>query len=221
MQEYVLITAGGAGNRLGSDLPKQFLNLKGRPVLMHVFDAFMTFSEDLRFVLVLPDAYHDSWKKLCGDHELTLPHQVVSGGPTRFHSVKSGLRHIPDESLVAIHDGVRPLVSAGTIASGFHYAKKFGNAIPVIETKEAMRMMNGPISAPLPSERIRTVQTPQCFKASLIKKAYQQNYHESFTDDASVLESEGERLFLIDGNPENIKITIPADLIMAGALLST
>ena len=203
-----------------SDLPKQFLDLAGRPVLLHVFDAFLAYAPDIRFVLVLPGAYHEFWLQLCTTHGFHAPCQLADSGPTRFHSVKNGLQFIPEDVLVAIHDGVRPLVSSETIARAFHFAEKFGNAIPVVGVSESVRVTDHAMSSSLPRERVKLVQTPQCFRSGNIKRAYNKSYLEHFTDDASVLESEGERLYLIEGNPENIKITTPYDLRVARALFT-
>jgi 2-C-methyl-D-erythritol 4-phosphate cytidylyltransferase len=220
MKRFVLITAGGSGTRMKSDLPKQFLEVAGKPVLMHTFEAFLSYDETLEFVLVLPENTFDYWKGQCLKHNFRHPHHLAVNGPTRFHSVKSGLKHIPDEALVAIHDGVRPLVSRQTIERVFHFAEKFGNAVPVIAVNESMRITDHALSQPLPREKVRIVQTPQCFRADLIKKAYNRNYNEAFSDDATLLETDGHRIYLVDGNPENIKITAPTDLKIAAALIA-
>ncbi len=219
MNKFVLIAAGGSGSRMHSSLPKQFIEIDGKPILIHVFQAFLIYAPDIRFVLALPESHYESWNNLCKKHHFENHHQVVASGPTRFHTVKNGLRFIPDDSLVAIHDGARPLVSLHTISQVFHFAEKFGSAIPVIKPSESVRMADGPISKPLDRDKLRMVQTPQCFHASLIKKAYNKSYHESFTDDSTVLEADGGRLFLIEGNTDNIKVTNPSDLIVAEALL--
>lgn len=219
MRRYVLITAGGSGTRMHSELPKQFLEIAQKPVLMHVFEAFMRFDPNLEYVLVLPETHQQYWKKLCVTHHFNQPHQIAFSGPTRFHSVKSGLNLVPDNSLVAIHDGVRPLVSTKVIEKVFYLAEKFGNAIPVVAINESLRITEHALNRPLSRENIRIVQTPQCFKSDLIKKAYNRNYKEEFTDDATLFETDGHRIYLVDGNPENIKITSPADLKIAAALL--
>ncbi|MEE4177450.1 MAG: 2-C-methyl-D-erythritol 4-phosphate cytidylyltransferase [Bacteroides sp.] len=219
MQRYVLITAGGSGTRMQSDLPKQFLEIAGMPVLMQTFRAFFDFDPTLAFVLVLPENLWNFWEELCQKHNFRQPHQLAISGPTRFHSVKSGLRLVPDDALVAIHDGVRPLVSARVIEQVFYSAERFGNAIPVVKISDSLRLIDHALSQPLQREMVRRVQTPQCFRAGLIKKAYNRNYSEDFTDDATLLEADGHRLFLVEGDPENIKITTPADLKIAEALL--
>lgn len=219
MRKVALITAGGSGSRMQASIPKQFIEIAGKPVLMHTFFAFQKYAPDLEYVLVLPENHFDFWQALCKEHGFHISHKLVASGPTRFHSVKNGLKHIDEDALVAIHDGVRPLVSMKTIERCFHHAARYGNAIPVVAANESMRIVETSFSSSLPREKLRIIQTPQCFKASLIKKAYNKNFSEEFTDDATVLEADGQRIFLVEGNPENIKITSPADLIVAEALL--
>ncbi len=221
MQKFVLIAAGGTGKRTGSPLPKQFWPVMGKPILIYVFESFLKYSRDIHFVLALPEKHHDTWEKLCIEHGVALKHKVVAGGPTRFHSVKNGLKSIPGGALVAIHDGVRPVVSLGLISSVFNYAQKFGNAIPVIPVNESVRQIEHGLSQSLPRDQIRLVQTPQCFRTEIIKPAYNINYRDSFTDDATVLEHGGGRLFLVDGDPNNIKVTTTTDLVLAETLLKT
>lgn len=199
--------------------PKQFLLLRGLPVLMHTMDVFYRYSKGISLILVLPHQQLEPWRNLCHAHGFSIPHKLVTGGPTRFHSVKNALQHIPDEAIVAIHDGVRPLVSLKTIAEAFHLAEKLGNAIPVVKVAESVRMVDGAFNKPINRETLRIIQTPQCFRAKLIKDAYKVTYDESFTDDASVLEKAGERIFLCEGNQENIKLTTPEDMNIAEALL--
>ncbi len=219
MQKYVLITAGGKGVRMQSDKPKQFLDLSGRPVLLRTFDAFLAYAPDIYFVLVLPETFHAYWFKLCETFGFHTQCKLADSGPTRFHSVKNGLKLVPDNVLLAIHDGVRPLVSRETISRVFNYAEKFGNAIPVVGVNQSVRISEHALSSALPREKIKLVQTPQCFRSEIIKRAYNQSFRTNYTDDASVVESEGERLYLVDGNHENIKITTPLDLRVAEALL--
>lgn len=195
------------------------MEVAGKPILIHTFLVFQKYAPDLEFVLVLPEEYFETWKSLCLEHRFFIRHQLAANGPTRFHSVKNGLKLVPDDALVAIHDGVRPLVSMETIERCFHQATRFGNAVPVIPANESLRLVNKALSKPLARDQVRIIQTPQCFHARLIRKAYNRSYSEEFTDDASVLEAQGDRIFLVDGNPENIKITTPIDLIVARALL--
>jgi len=219
MRRFVLITAGGSGTRMKSELPKQFLEIAGKPLLIHTFQAFLRFDPALEFVLVLPENQIHYWKERCLKQKFGQPHQIAMSGPTRFHSVKSGLKLVPESSLVAIHDGVRPLVSEKTIEQVFYYAEKFGNAIPAIPASESLRITDHALNQALPREKVRIVQTPQCFRADLIKKAYNRNYKEEFTDDATLLEADGHRIYLVDGSPENFKITTPTDLKIAASLL--
>jgi 2-C-methyl-D-erythritol 4-phosphate cytidylyltransferase len=219
MKKYVLIAAGGSGSRMNNPLPKQFAALGDKPLLFHTFSRFLSYAPDMEFVLVIPEAYIDFWKEMCVDHHFHAKHRIATSGPTRFHSVKSGLRYVPDGSLVAIHDGVRPFVSLDTIARTFSNAEKYGSAIPIVTMNESVRVVDGAFSKSLNRRSLRAVQTPQCFQSTEIKKAYNTNYDESFTDDATVFEASGNRLFLVDGNQENVKITNPADLIYAEALL--
>jgi 2-C-methyl-D-erythritol 4-phosphate cytidylyltransferase len=204
-----------------SELPKQFLEIAGKPVLIHVFEAFMRFDPNLEYILVLPEINQEHWKKLCLKHNFSQPHKTAFSGPTRFHSVKSGLKLVPNNSLVAIHDGVRPLVATKVIEQVFYLAEKFGNAIPVVTINESLRIIEHAFNRPLSRENVRVVQTPQCFKSDLIKNAYNRNYKEEFTDDATLFETLGHRIYLVDGNPENIKITTQADLKIAAALLAS
>ncbi len=219
MQKHVLIAAGGKGTRMDTAQPKQFMMLAGKPLLVHVFETFQKYDPNIGFVLVLPEKMHAEWAGLCRTHGIYAHHEVAISGPNRFYSVKNGLKHIPDNALVAIHDSARPLVSLTLIARVFNIAEKFGNAIPVIETFDSVRLADHAMSSPLPRERVKLVQTPQCFKSNIIKNAYNHNYQESFTDDASVLEATGERLFLVDGCRKNIKITTKTELAMAEGLV--
>jgi len=218
-QKYAIITAGGAGVRMNSPLPKQFMLLHGKPLLIYSISVFLKFSPDIQIVLVLPEEHEDKWMLLCKKHHFYPPLDVVYGGPTRFHSVKNGLKKVPDDAIVAIHDGVRPLVSLKTIQQCFHIASKFGNAIPAANINESVRLLEGAFSKIINRESLRVIQTPQCFLASKIKAAYNVNYNPSFTDDASVLELTGERIYITEGNRENIKITNREDLVVASALM--
>lgn len=217
---YVLIVAGGSGTRMDTDIPKQFLLLDGRPVLMHTCETFYRFNHSLSLIVVLPAEHIATWETLCKTHSFHIPHQIVSGGPERFYSVRNALKTIPpNEGLVAIHDGVRPLVSHETIQTAFDAARIYGNAIPIIPVIESVREINSVGNHIIDRSKLQLIQTPQVFKCELICKAYEQDYSEAFTDDASVLEKMGEEIILTKGNPENIKITRPIDLIIAEALM--
>lgn len=218
MQKYVIIVAGGVGSRFNSDTPKQFAELQGKPVLMHTFEKFI-FLDNVIFILVLPKLLIPDWQELCEKHHFTVEHQLADGGPKRFHSVKSGLNLVPENCLVAIHDGVRPLIFEKTIQRCFDLAERKKSAIPVIRFNESIRQVDGLFSKAVNRDEFRIVQTPQVFHSTLIKKAYRQNYHEEFSDDAVVFERDGNQLFLTEGNPENIKITESIDLEIAEKLI--
>ena len=220
MKKFALIVAGGSGNRMKNNIPKQFLELNGRPVLMHTFDAFLRYDTQIEFILVLPKNQIELWKTLCDTHKFDVKHKIAFGGETRFDSVKNGLELIPDEGIVFIHDGVRPLISEKTIENCFETALDKGNALPVIQVSESVRMVEGLENFPVDRSKYFLVQTPQTYKTQLIKKAYRMVNSKSFTDDATVLESFGETIHLVDGNRENIKITFPEDLVYAEILLT-
>jgi 2-C-methyl-D-erythritol 4-phosphate cytidylyltransferase len=217
MNKYVIIVAGGRGLRMGSELPKQFLLLGGKPVLMHTIEAFYHYDTDIQIVLVLPRDHQDYWKSLCSSYHFEIPHQIADGGETRFHSVRNGLQLIGDTGLVGVHDGVRPFVSKEVIERCYLEAEQKQAVIPVVEVVETVRHLQGDESSTVPRNEYRLVQTPQVFSVPLLKKAYLQPYSPSFTDDASVVESFGEKVFLTEGNRENIKITTPFDLIIGKA----
>ncbi|MCF8234121.1 MAG: 2-C-methyl-D-erythritol 4-phosphate cytidylyltransferase [Bacteroidales bacterium] len=220
MKNYLIIVAGGTGKRMQSDIPKQFIRVAGMPVLYHSLKRFQGLFENLHTVLVLPAQHISKWKELCIDLNINIPHQLVAGGKQRFESVKAGLSLLPDEDgLVAIHDGVRPLVAVELIKNAFQTAAEKGNAIPAIKVPESIRQLKGGNSTAVNRDYYRLIQTPQVFRINLIKKAYLQPYRESFTDDASVLESMGDKIHLIEGNPQNIKITNKSDLNIFEALL--
>ncbi|RIH64593.1 2-C-methyl-D-erythritol 4-phosphate cytidylyltransferase [Mariniphaga sediminis] len=219
MKKFALIVAGGRGNRMQSAIPKQFIELRDRPLLMHTFEAFLKNDPSFHFILVLPENEMGTWEKLCKTHSFNVKHIVVKGGETRFHSVKNGLAEINEEGIIFIHDGVRPLVSVRTIENCYQTALQKGNALPVMAPSESVREVSGEQNRAVDRTHYFLVQTPQTFRSKLIKTAYTQNYSEKFTDDASVLESTGEKIHLVEGNRENIKITFPEDLIFAKALL--
>lgn len=216
---WVIIVAGGSGLRMQTDTPKQFIELCGKPVLMHTISAFADVCECDSTIVVLPYSQNDNWMKLCNIHGFSLPHKIVEGGSTRFQSVKNGLKLLPDKGLVAIHDGVRPLVSRQTITNCFRDASIYGCAVPTIPVVDSVREINGQKNRLLDRSKLCLIQTPQVFDIAKLKKAYEQEYSPSFTDDASVYESAGNEIYLTDGNVENIKITAPNDLIVAEALI--
>ena len=221
MQLYVVIVAGGSGKRMGAEIPKQFLELAGRPVLMHTIERFKAYNEAIEIITVLPENQLRHWMELQKQYGFTIPQTIVKGGSTRFHSVRNGLKFVGLPGLVAIHDGVRPFVSLDTIHRCFTEAEKSGNAIPAISPVESLRIISENGNKPVDRFHIKQIQTPQVFRAELIKRAYLQDYKPEYSDDATVLEDLGEKINLIEGNRENIKITNPEDLLISNALLPT
>ena len=219
MEKYVLIVAAGKGLRMKSELPKQFIEINNKPVLMHTFDAFSSIGNVNHFILVLAAEHIAYWKELCEKHRFKIEHTVIEGGPKRYHSVKRGLSLVPANSLVAIHDAVRPFVSKNIINNGFDIAARKGNAIPSVAINESIRKISGSLSKSVNREEFKIVQTPQFFQSVLIKKAYEQAFNETFTDDANILESWGKQIYLIEGDIKNIKITHPEDLAYAESLI--
>lgn len=220
MHKYAIIVAGGKGERMGENIPKQFLELNGKPILMHTIEKFYQTFQNLTIILALPENQFDFWEELCYKYGFTnIPHEIVAGGKMRFHSVQNALAKVNEEGIVAVHDGVRPLVSSKTIVACFEMAQKFGIAIPVVDLVDSIRYVSKTENKAVNRSCYKSVQTPQCFKTSLIKQAYLQPYSESFTDDASVVEAIGEKICLVEGNKENIKITSPEDLVVATTYL--
>lgn len=220
MEKYALIVAGGKGLRMGMELPKQFLPIgMGKPVLMYTIEAFHTYDEDLKIILVLPLSQQEYWRDLCNENNFHIPHKIANGGDTRYHSVKNGLDFVDGEGLIAVHDGVRPFVSQEVIANCYSLAKEHKAVIPVMDIVETVRKIDDNNSHTVNRECYKLVQTPQIFNSEVLKQAYQQPYIDSFTDDASVVEAMGLSIYLAEGNRENIKITTPFDLKIANALL--
>ena len=218
--DYVIIVAGGKGLRMGSDIPKQFLPIAGKPVLMRTLERFRAYSSTLQIVLVLPEAQQDYWKQLCKQYDFKMDYQLANGGQTRFHSVQNGLALVPDdaEGVVGVHDGVRPFPNIDVIRNCYDTARSAKAVIPVIPVVETVRQLKSEGSITVPRDQYRLVQTPQTFDIQLLKAANRQPYNDGFTDDASVVESYGHAITLVEGNRENIKITTPYDIIVAEAL---
>ena len=216
---WVIIVAGGVGSRMKGNVPKQFLEICGKPILMHSLLAFTNFCEGARLIVALPPSQFEKWHKLCEIHNFNLPHTVVEGGETRFHSVKNALILLPDNGYVAIHDGVRPLVSKQTILNCFRNAFIHECAVPAVPVNDSVREITGVKSKVLDRSKLCLIQTPQVFDIAKLKKAYNRDYSPEFTDDAAVYESSGNPIFLCEGNVENIKITTPSDLIVAEAFI--
>ena len=224
--DYIIITAGGKGLRMGSDIPKQFLPVGGLPILMRTILRFRKYSKNLRIVLVLPKAQEAYWQQLCREYHFNEDYQIVDGGATRFHSIQNGLSVIPDNEIgvVGVHDGVRPFPSIEVIDRCYETARQKKTAIPVIPAIESIRHIDNSdeqgniFSHSVIRSEYRLVQTPQCFDIQLLKAANKQPYSDKFTDDASVVEAYGEIVTMVEGNRENIKITTPFDLKIAEVL---
>lgn len=219
MKKFAIIVAGGTGKRMGTEIPKQFLEINGKPILMHTIRAFHDFDFETKLILILPKEQQKFWNELCLKHSFSINHHIAEGGETRFQSVKNGLKLIKGEGIIFIHDGVRPLVNQKTIERCFETAQKSGNAIPVLPVNESLRKLNGFENISVDRSLFFSVQTPQTFQTDQIQAAYQQIYNPDFTDDASVAEKAGFKIFMVEGNRENIKITTPIDLIVAETLL--
>jgi 2-C-methyl-D-erythritol 4-phosphate cytidylyltransferase len=219
--DYIIIVAGGKGLRMGSDIPKQFLPIGGKPVLMRTLERFRQYSTTLQIILVLPKAQQDYWQKLCKEYAFDIDYQLADGGETRFHSVQNGLAKIPDnaQGVVGVHDGVRPFPSIDVIRNCYETAREKKAVIPVIPVVETVRHLKGDTSVTVPRNEYRLVQTPQTFDIQLLKEANRQPYNDGFTDDASVVEAYGFDITLVEGNRENIKITTPYDLKIAEVLI--
>jgi 2-C-methyl-D-erythritol 4-phosphate cytidylyltransferase len=218
MNKTALIVAGGSGTRMESNLPKQFLLLAGKPILMHTIEAFYHSGVN-HIILVLPQSQIDFWNQLCQTHQFTIKHQIVAGGASRFESVQNGLQHCNNNDLVAIHDGVRPFVSKEIILNSFETAAQKGNAVAAVRLKDSIRKVELLSNKNVNRDNYYLIQTPQTFKAQLIKEAYAAQDHINFTDDASVLELNGYAINLIPGDYKNIKITTPEDLLVGEAFL--
>ena len=224
--DYVIIVAGGKGLRMGADIPKQFLPVGGKPVLMRTLERFREYAADLQIILVLPEAQQDYWRELCQQYNFDVEYTLANGGETRFHSVQNGLALVPDdaEGVVGVHDGVRPFPSVEVIRNCYETARTAKAVIPVIPIVETVRHLvsesNVQRSITVPRGDYRLVQTPQTFDIQLLKAANRQPYNDGFTDDASVVEAYGFDITLVEGNRENIKITTPFDMTIAEALLN-
>ncbi len=219
MKEYALIVAGGKGTRINSKLPKQFIALNGKPILLHTIEAFFTYSEKISVVLVLPEDDFGIWESISKEFNFKKPITIQKGGETRFQSVKNGLDKIDGEGLVAIHDGVRPLVSVDLIGASFRLAAVHGSAVAAVRLKESIRVTDQDTTKAVDRSKFRLIQTPQTFNLQLIKKSYKIKEDPSLTDDASVAEKSGHKISLFEGSYQNIKITTTEDLIVAEALM--
>lgn len=217
MKRYALIVAGGSGSRMQSDLPKQFLLLNNKPILMVTMEKFAM--DSIEIILVLNLDYHQYWIDLCKKYNFSIPHILVKGGRNRFDSVKNGLSELKENAWVAIHDAVRPLISQETISRAFSEAEQLGNAVLAVKSKDSIRRVESNISYSVPREQFYLIQTPQIFKLDVLKEAYKQEFRNEFTDDASVVERLGHSICLVQGEYSNIKITYPEDIVIAETLL--
>ena len=219
MKRSFVVTAGGIGKRMGSEIPKQFIEIQGKPILMHTLENLYAFASDAQFILTLPSEWFSYWNDLIKNKKFTIPIELVEGGKERFHSIQNALK-IVNGDVVAIHDGVRPFVSHTTLQNLFEKVSSHKAVIPILSIKESLREIVGDYSKHVQREKYKIVQTPQIFQTEIIKSAYTLTFSPEFTDDASVVEKSGTRIELVEGNNENIKITTPEDLNLAHYFIS-
>jgi 2-C-methyl-D-erythritol 4-phosphate cytidylyltransferase len=220
MKRYAVIVAGGQGVRMGADRPKQFLEIAGKPILRHTIERFLAFDPQVEIVLVLPAAQKGWWRDYCRQSGFLSRYTMVSGGITRFHSVQNALQFVGDDGVVAIHDGVRPLLSRGLLERLYEASESYPAVIPALPVTESVRRVSGEESVPVDRSGLVLVQTPQLFDAHLLKEAYRQAFSPAFTDDASVVEAAGGTVHIVAGDRTNLKITTPDDLAYAAELLA-
>lgn len=219
MKRYAVIVAGGKGVRMGADRPKQFLEIGGKPILQHTIERFLAFDPSVEVIVVLPSAQKDGWRAYCRQSGFIERYTLVTGGITRFHSVQNALKYVGEEGVVAVHDGVRPLVSTDLLARVFEAAAGHDAVIPAVPVVESVRRADSESSVPVPRDGLVLVQTPQLFAAKTLKAAYEQPFSTAFTDDASVVEAAGGKVHIVPGDRINIKITTPDDLRFAEQML--
>ena len=220
IEKSIIILAGGTGKRFGANIPKQFLLIQNKPILIHTIERFFRHAPDSEIIVVLPKNQKKYWKNLCKQQSFTIKHKIVEGGKERFFSVKNGLKAVSETDFTAIHDSVRPLVSIDVIKRGFELAQTKNTAVPVIDVKNSYRIAEKNKNSHFDRTKLKIVQTPQIFKTSIVKNAYNQEYCKTFTDDASVVEKFGYQIYLYEGNEENIKITTQTDLKIAEVLFN-
>ena len=222
MKKAVIIVAAGSGSRMGGEMPKQYLQLLGRPLIVHTLERFKRFDPEMKLVVVLAPTHKELWEQMAASYEIARGVTLAMGGSTRYDSVKSGLKQIDKETLIGIHDAARPLVSQDTLIRCYDAALRTGSGIPVVEMDESVRMLDAKGgSVHMDRSRLKRVQTPQVFRSDRIKQAYQQGYKSAFTDDASVYETVYGAPALVEGNRENIKLTTPADMQLAQLLIDS
>ena len=220
MRNSVIIVAGGSGTRMGADIPKQFLQIDNKAIIIHTIEKFIAFDPKIEIVLVLNESFSDFWKKAVSDAAFDYPVSIAKGGVTRFHSVKNGIEMVSGAGLIGVHDAVRPLISVDCIKRSYDTALRFGTAIPCIPLKESVRQINGRMSKPLDRSGIQLVQTPQVFKAEILRNSYNTDFTDQFTGDASVVEKAGFPINIVPGDEFNMKITTREDLEIATLLLT-
>ena len=218
MTKYAVIVAGGTGTRMGAAVPKQFMQLNGKPVLLHTIETFLRAYADLQIILVLPASFEEQGRQLILQSAAPSRVQIVLGGTTRFHSVQNGLKQINEASVIFVHDGVRCLVTESLIRRCYEQTIVKGNAIPAVAVNDSIRMVQGNKTKVVDRSTLLAVQTPQTFRSNILLSAFEQPYNEAFTDEATVAEAAGHEIFMIEGEKENIKITLPADLLIAEQL---
>lgn len=222
MKRAVIVVAAGSGSRMGGGLPKQYLQLQGKPVIIHTLEKFRNFDAKMMIVVVLAPEHRELWEDVAASYDICKDLVIAEGGPSRYDSVKNGLSRIREDGLIGIHDAVRPLVSRDTLLRTYEAAQNKGSGIPVIEIEETVRRLDARGgSTHMDRSLLRKVQTPQVFRSEQIKEAYQQAYNSAFTDDASVYESVYGKVNLVEGNRENIKITTPIDMQLASLLIAS
>jgi 2-C-methyl-D-erythritol 4-phosphate cytidylyltransferase len=219
MKKTAVIVAGGNGLRMGAFIPKQFLTLKGKPVIWYTLHTFLQSYEDLNIILVLPEEHIERGQEIIASFNQPQRIQLVKGGHTRYHSVQNGLQHVQPDAVVFVHDGVRSMVSVQLIQRCYEQALQKGSAIPAVAATDSIRVVHGDASTVADRNHIRIIQTPQTFKASIILPAFEQPYSEAFTDEATVVEAFGTPVYLCEGDYNNIKITRPVDLLVAEKIL--
>ncbi len=219
VKKILIITAGGSGKRMGTGLPKQFLTLNDKPILWHSAERFLHLYPDIRIIIAIHKEYKEHCLALISTMTQSKNILVIEGGKERYHTVKAALQHVDEDAIVAIHDAVRPLVSYRTIKKAFESCSQHQSAIPIVAANDSIRIYTNNTYQVFDRNKVFSIQTPQCFHAKPLKKAYQQKYDKPFTDDATVWEAAGHELYFFEGNRENIKITYPHELIFAEQLL--
>ena len=220
MSDGLILVAGGSGTRMGTEIPKQFLMLGAKPVLLHTLEKFYSADPDLEIVIVLPATEQERWNIICKEYQVNIPHAIADGGNSRSSSVANGLQTCKAQGVIAVHDAVRPLLSVDLIRNCFEEARKNGTAIPCVPLKDSIRKVEGVANRNVDREQFKLIQTPQCFKSDILRKAYAAWDGNSKSDDAGLVEMIGQSIHLCQGEADNIKITDSSDLLFAESLIS-